>query len=212
MSTRISHSSFDNKVGFGDILFYNQSENRNYHLMSKPETLTDFRDMLNNLIDSTENIDLKMGLKIILTLISHPKKDVIAYSLGKIYLMIKEESIRNLIIAEIKKMEVDDNLTVRKSAEESIEMISVEVNKYEIFELSYDILNQLTINLENYVNPITDHIPRKSYFISKFNSKVIPKIKNSRFILSWNDLMYDLLDVMIIIHHDLDILQSQRLY
>ena len=157
--------------------------------MSKPETLTDFRDMLNNLIDSTENIDLKMGLKIILTLISHPKKDVIAYSLGKIYLMIKEESIRNLIIAEIKKMEVDDNLTVRKSAEESIEMISVEVNKYEIFELSYDILNQLTINLENYVNPITDHIPRKSYFISKFNSKVIPKIKNSRFILSWNEIL-----------------------
>ncbi len=184
---------------------------RNIHIVNKPETLEDFRDILNNLIDSTENIDEKMGLKIILKLISHHRKEVIAYSLGKIYQIIKEEDIRSLIIQEIKKMEVDDNVSVRKSAEESMEMVRGEVNKYEIFELSTDILNQVTIHLEDYFNPILDHFPKKSYFSTKFNSKVKPKIKNSRLAVSWNDLMFDLMEVMIIIDHELNIFQISDL-
>jgi len=207
MSTRINYqTNFDEKECLGDILFSNKSKYQNYPVISTPETLKDLKHLINNIIKSTENYDLKMGLNIIITLISHNKNEVVAYSLGKLYLLIQDESIRKLIVKELKKMRTNDNISVRKSAEDSMEIIKGEVNKYEIFELSYDIINYLICNLDNYLHPKLDFIPNL-FFISKLNSKVKSKIKHSRLIESWNDMMYHLLNLMMILDNDLNILQ-----
>ena len=52
-----------------------------------------------------------------------------AASLGDLYILIRDESIRNLIIKELKEMRCDDKISVMKSADDSLEVISGEVNK-----------------------------------------------------------------------------------
>jgi hypothetical protein len=46
------------------------------------------------MIGSTGNNDLNNALKIINTLISHDKKEVVASSLGSLYVLIQDRSIR----------------------------------------------------------------------------------------------------------------------
>jgi hypothetical protein len=56
------------------------------------------------LIESTEDTDLNNALKIVNTLISHDKKEVVASSLGNLYVLIQDKSIRELIINELNEM------------------------------------------------------------------------------------------------------------
>ena len=46
---------------------------------------------------------LKLGLEIILILLSHPQKDVRAFSLGRLYSLITEESLRSFVINKLRK-------------------------------------------------------------------------------------------------------------
>ena len=65
--------------------------------------------------------------------------------------------IRELIVNELNEMKCDEKLTVRESAEESLDVITCELNKYEILDYGYEILNNIVSKLENYTN-------FKSYF------------------------------------------------
>ena len=205
ISTRITGEKFCDENSFGNVSIFNESIHFPYSVIQTPETLNDLKSIIYNLIGTTENMDLLMGLKIIKTLISHNKKEVVAASLGDLYILIRDESIRDLIIKELREMRRDDMISVRKSAEDSLEVISGEVNKYEIFEFSYDILNNILCKFEDYLHS-------KHYFntinlkpITKINSVLKSMIVNSRLTVSWNDMMYNLLKVMLVIDHDLDI-------
>jgi hypothetical protein len=205
ISTRITGEQFGDENSYGNVSIFDDSIHYPYSVIQTPETLNDLKSIINNLIGTTENMDLLMGLKIIKTLISHNKKEVVAASLGDLYILIRDESIRNLIIKELREMRCDDMISVRKSAEDSLEVISGEVNKYEIFEFSYDILNNILCKFEDYLHS-------KHYFntinlkpITKINSVLKSMIVHSRLIVSWNDMMYNLLKVMLVIDHDLDI-------
>ncbi|WP_048190804.1 hypothetical protein [Methanobacterium sp. SMA-27] len=80
-----------------------------------------------------------MGLEIITTLISHENKEVVASSLGRLYLVIQDECIRKFIVKELKEMKCCNDASLRTSAEESLDIIIGDINKYEIFDYSFKI-------------------------------------------------------------------------
>ena len=75
--------------------------------MRTPENIEDFKCIITDLIASTEDNDLNNALKIINTLISHDKEEVVASSLGNLYVLIRDKSIRELIINELNEMKCD---------------------------------------------------------------------------------------------------------
>jgi hypothetical protein len=169
----------------------------------KPDTFNGIKNLMKSLYESTDNNDLKMGLEIIVTLISHHKKEVVARSLGNLYILIQDESIRKLIVTELKEMKCDNNVSVRKSAEESLEIITGEVNKYMVFEFSFDILNNIFYNLDDYIHTKISFIKHNHNYINKFNSKLKKRMLHSRLVENWNGMMYNFLKVMLVIDHNL---------
>ncbi len=210
ISTLITSKKIDDENSLGDILIFDESKHQTYPLTQTPETLEELKGIINNLIDSTENMDLLMGLKIIKTLITHNKKEVVASSLGNLYVLIRDESIRKLIINELNEMRCDERISVRKSAEDSLDVISGEVNKYEIFEFSFDILNKILYKFDDYLHSKHYFNSLNLKYVTKINKALKSMLKHSRFVESWNDMMYNLLRVMLVIDHDMDIFHMKN--
>jgi hypothetical protein len=103
-------------------------------------------------------------------------------------------------------MRYDETLTVRESAEESLDVITCELNKYEILDYGYEILNHIFSKLENY-NNFKSYLPIKHHPLSKINAMIKSKIINSRFTVLWDNMLYNLLKVMLVIDDDLGIFQ-----
>ena len=145
-------------------------------------------------------------MKIVNTLISHEKKEVVASSLGNLFVIIQDNSVREMIINELNEMKYDDEYSVRKSAEESLDLITCELNKYEVLDYGYDILNHIVSKLDNY-NYFKGHFQKSHHPISKINSRIKSKIINSRFTGSWDNMLHNILKVMLVIDNDLNIFQ-----
>ncbi len=177
--------------------------------MQTLENIGDFKNIIRNMIGSTENNDLNNALKIINTLISHDKKEVVASSLGNLYVLIQDRSIRELIVNELNEMKYDEKLSVRESAEESLDVITCELNKYEILDYGYEILDNIVSKLENYTN-IKAYLPIKHRPLFQINSMIKSKIINSRFTVSWDNMLYNLLKLMLVIDNDLDVFQMNK--
>ena len=177
--------------------------------MQTPGNIEEFKSIIKNLIASTEDDDLNNALKIINILISHDKKEVVASSLGNLYVLIRDKTIRELILGELNELRYDEKLSVRESAEESFDTISCELNKYEIIDYSYQILNQIVSKLD-INNNFKSYLPKNHHSFSKINSIIKSKIMNSRFTVSWDNMMHNLLKIMLVIDNDLNIFQINK--
>ena len=206
ISTRIRGGKLNDENLLGEVLFLNKSINQPFPEMQKPENMEDFKRIIKNMIEPTVNNDLNNALKIINTLISHDKKEVVASSLGNLYILIQDKSIRGFILNEINKLRCDEKLSVRKSAEESLDIITFELNKYEILDYGYHILNHIVSKLDNY-NHINSYFPINLQHLTNINFMIKSKIINSRFSVSWDNMMYKLLKIMLVIDTDLNIFQ-----
>lgn len=170
--------------------------------------IEEFKSIIKNLIASTEDDNLNNALKIINILISHDKKEVVASSLGDLYVLIQDKTIRELILGELNEMRYDEKLSVRESAEVSFDTISCELNKYEILDYGYQILNQIFSKL--YINNnFRSYLPNHHSF-SKINSIIKSRIINSRFNVSCDNMMHNLLKIMLVIDNDLNIFQMDK--
>jgi hypothetical protein len=170
------------------------------------DNMEDFKDIIENMIGSTDNYDLNNALKIVNTLISHDKKEVLASSLGNLYVLIRDRSIRELIVNELNEMRCHEKLSVRESAEESLDVITCELNKYEILDYGYGIVNHIVSKFENHTN-FRSYFSIKHRLLSKINSMIKSRIINSRFTVSWDNMLYILLKIMLVIDNDLDVFQ-----
>lgn len=206
ISTRITGGKFNEENYLGYVQFLNNSVHQPFPEMQIPENIEDFKCIIKNLIESTEDTDLNNALKIVNTLISHDKEEVVASSLGNLYVFIQAKSIRELIINELNEMRCDERLSVRKSALESLDIITCEINKYEILDYGYEILNHIVFKLDNY-NYFKGYFRSKYHPLSKINSMIKSIIINSRFTISWDNMMYNLMKIMLVIDNDLDIFQ-----
>ena len=107
-------------------------------------------------------------------------------------------------------MRCDERISVRRSAEDSLDVISGEVNKYEIFEFSFDILNQILYKFDHYLHSKHYFNSLNLKYVTKINKALKSMLKHSRFVESWNDMMYNLLRVMLVIDHDMDIFHMKN--
>ncbi len=127
-------------------------------LKNGPKTHRDLEEKLKITINHTHEHRLKLGLEIILLLISHSQKDVRALSLGRIYPLIAEKSLNELIIKDLKDMRDDPQLDVSAVAQESLEDISGIVHNLMIVDLILEVFIEFSVDLEKYgrkkANPI----------------------------------------------------------
>ena len=207
ISTRIRGGKFDEENYLGNVLNLNKSIHQPFPEMQTPENIEGFKEIIKNLIKKTKNNDLNSALKIVNTLISHNKKEVVASSLGNLFVLIQDNSIREMIINELNEMKSDEKYSVRKSAEESLDMITCELNKYDVLDYSYDILNHIVSKLDNY-NYFKGHFRINHHSLSqKINARIKSKIINSRFTGSWDNMLHNILRIMLVIDSDLNIFQ-----
>ena len=129
-----------------------------------------------------------------------------ASSLGNLFVLIQDNSIREMIINELNDMQCDDEYSVRKSAEESLDIITCELNKYEVLDYGYDILNHIFSKLDNH-NYFKGHFRINHNPISKINSMINSKIVKTRFTGSWDNMLHNILKIMLVIDSDLNIFQ-----
>lgn len=210
MATRIDYQNNHNKISIGDLLYSSEYTEGFFQI----KTLEDLKNETEILMNSTDDQDLKKGLEIMLILISHEKKDVIAYSLGKLYTMIHDEKTRRMILHELNQMKKNDEKGLRNSIEKSMDVITGEVDNYQIFELSVDIFDHLISNLSCNTKKLLELIHLDVTGMSRKGSKLESSIKtftkslvtNNTLMLHWNDMMYSVMKLLIDIDEDMNVL------
>lgn len=78
--------------------------NKNYSHGDEFYSYNELENTFSNLIQYTEDRDLKFGLEIILKLISHKNENIRNSALSKIYFLIDDEYIQQIILKELKSM------------------------------------------------------------------------------------------------------------
>jgi len=159
-------------------------------LKNESPTHRDLEKKIKIAITHTHKHQIKLGLEIILILLSHPKKDVRAYSLGKLYPLITEELLRELIIKDLDDMRDDPQLNVSTAAQESLEDISGMINNIVLADLISEVFNEFSVDLEKFgQKKVTPHLPFSSHplegqspaggnsFFSSKNRYVFPFIR-----------------------------------
>jgi len=121
-----------------EITVYNRySVNEDY------DAINELKKILNSSIKHTENQRQKFALEIILTLILHKNDNIKVSALDKIYFLIEDEYIKNLIFNGLKNMSRNKNMEITKSAQYSLDSIASDFIKLEIFEILLDLLDGL---------------------------------------------------------------------
>jgi len=203
MAARIEKTKIiiDKETGLNDIFYDNFSKNSS----TDNSTIKNF-DELNILTDylikTTEDQDLNMGLNIIKTLIFHPRQDVVASTLGKLYFIFDDQQIHELIIKKLKNMRIDSDHNIQKYVDESMEAIAGEVNNIEMFKLECNVFNNLIDKFELYLHSMWNRVPH--HFDNKFRSK----FENSRLAVSFDDMIFNLVKILMVVENDLDLENS----
>jgi hypothetical protein len=145
--------------------------------------LTDLKMVLESLIKTTENQKSKIGLEIILVLISHKKKDVKAFALGKLYILTHDKYLKKLVIKELKTLVCDKNPQIGKCAQNSLKLCASDANKFETTEIIIELLNGLNKDIQNLKNSIRARVKHlkssniitcNNLFLKSFNRLIIP--------------------------------------
>lgn len=210
MATRIDYQNIYDKETIGEMLYSSKYTDGFFQI----KTLEDLKNETRTLMNSTDDQDLKAGLEIILILISHEKKDVIAYSLGKLYTMIHDAKTRNMILHELNQMKKNDEANLRNSIEKSMDVITGEVDSYKVFDLSVDIFDHLISNLSCNTKKLLEMIHLDVTGMSRKSFKLESSIKtftkslvtNKTLMLHWNDMMYSVMKLLVDIDEDMNVL------
>jgi len=112
-------------------------------LNNEPSTHADLEKNLKLIITPSPDQQSKLGFELILFLISHPKKDVRAFSLGQLYPLLKEDSLHRLIIKDLREMCNDPKSEVQKAAKDSLDIISNNIYNLMICEMILEILVEI---------------------------------------------------------------------
>jgi hypothetical protein len=160
--------------------------------------LEELEKIFKNSKECTQNKELKLGLEIILTLISHKNEDIKNSALGKIYFLVDDENVQEIIIKELKNRSHNKNEASSTSAQYSLDLIALEVHKLKIFEIIFKILAEL--------RPKVDKIKFSLIIPSspKTFSKEITEIRSKNEILYPNNLTNRILRIFRVLNRRID--------
>lgn len=155
--------------------------NKEYILKDNSQTLEDLEKLLIDSIKYSQSPELKLGLEIILLLVSHKNENIRNSALAKTFVLMDDGLIRELVVKELKSVSGNGNKNSSESAEYSLDLIADEIHRFEVMDAVFDLFCKLKNRIVSKFN--------QSEFISvfsiqsfdKFNSADMSGIKNDLF-------------------------------
>lgn len=169
---------------YSDSEFNSQMNNNLSLYFDGMEYITDY------IIKKTDQQDLDICLNILKNLIFHTKKDVVAYSLGKLYPIFNDEHIKELMVKELRRLQCEDGCVIQKNIDKSMEIIVGEMNGIEIFQMECNIFNNITHKFELYLINALNKIP------FHMDDKFVSRLQKSRIALQLDDMICSLDGIM----------------
>jgi hypothetical protein len=172
--------------GNGRLRKVKEQINKNYLVNNDPQNLQDLKDILENLKSTSKNPKFNLGIEIIQTLLSHHKEEVIASALGNLFFIFDNRSIKNLIIKELRIRAKDPNPGVRRSARQSLKLISEEIHKFEAFEIIYGQFSNVFVDLNYNIHLKWKRIRNsiiKNNYVNKYLSSFLNYIAEESLII-----------------------------
>ncbi len=117
--------------------------NKEYLLNDDPQTHKKLEKLLIDSINYSQSQELKLGLEIILVLISHKNENVKTSALAKMFVLMDDGLIQELVVRELKEMSSNDDKNINEPAEDSLDLIATEIHKFEMMNAFFDILAEL---------------------------------------------------------------------
>jgi hypothetical protein len=146
-------------------------------LISESQIHSILEQTLTNTIAQTENHRFKLALNIILILSSHPKKDIRAFSFGKLYEITPQKQLKKLIIEDLKELINDSELNVSIAAQNSLEFIYGSMDGLILADYISDIFSSFCSDFKNQAIISIHHIQSSFHPLTKhspFQTKVHP--------------------------------------
>lgn len=109
-----------------------------------------------------------------ITLISHKKRDVVAHFLGQLFVLIPQRKIQKLILEELQSMDNDKDEQVRRSAIDSLDVISDELNQMEALNLISEAFDGIPYLINENLNHFNRTYTYKTHFkpIKRFFNRI----------------------------------------
>ncbi len=117
--------------------------NREYLLKDNSESFKKLEKLLINSVKYSQSQELKLGLEIILLLISHENENVKNSALTKMFVLMDDGLIQELVVKELKNKSNMGSKDVHESAEHSLDLIATEIHKFEVIDATFDTFIEL---------------------------------------------------------------------
>ncbi|MGB9978828.1 hypothetical protein [Methanobacterium sp.] len=155
--------------------------NKEYILKDNSQTLKELEILLVDSIKYSKSQELKLGLEIILLMISHKNENVRNAALTKMFVLLDDGLIRELVVKELKNESENGDKDSSESAEYSLDLIADEIHRFEVMDAVFDIFCRLKNMIALRFNQLGFLSVLSVYSHDKHNSLDISRtsIKNS---------------------------------
>ena len=157
--------------------------NKEYLLKDNSQTLKELEKLLIDSIKYSQSQELKLGLEIILLLISHKNENIRNSTLAKMFVLMDDGLIRELVVKELKDVSTSGDKDSSESAEYSLDLIAEEIHRFEVMDAVFDMFYKLKNRITFKVNQFKFLAVSSVYSLDKLNSADLSKvsIKNNIF-------------------------------
>ena len=143
--------------------------NRKYVLKDNFQARKKLEKLLADLVNYSQTPELKLGLEILLLLVSHKNENVRAPALAKMFVLMDDGLIQELVIKELKNVSNNGDGDSSESAEYSLDVIASEIHKFEVMDAVCDVC----IELKNRFTNKARQLKCQGVFSSRINSRSI---------------------------------------
>ena len=112
--------------------------NKEYLLKDDSQTLKELEKLLSDSIKYAQSQELKLGLEIILLLVSHKNENIRNSALAKMFVLMDDGLIRELVVKELKNVSNSGDRDSSESAEYSLDLIVDEIHRFEVMDAVFD--------------------------------------------------------------------------
>ena len=126
--------------------------NKEYLLKDDSQTLKELEKLLNDSIKYAQSQELKLGLELILLLISHKNENVRNSALAKMFVLMDDGLIRELVVKELKNVSTTGDRDSSESAEYSLDLIADEIHRFEVTDAVFDMFCKIKNRIVSKVN------------------------------------------------------------
>ena len=162
--------------------------NKEYLLKDDSQTLKELEKLLSDSIKYAQSQELKLGLEIILLMISHKNENVMNAALTKMFVLMDDGLIRELVVRELKNESENGDKNSSESAEYSLDLIADEIHRFEVMDAVFDIFCKLKNRIAFRVNQLGFLSVLSVYSGDKQNSADISKTSSKSIIVHNNTL------------------------